>query len=1259
MAFVVEPVVSGLFNGLFEKLGSSEVQDFARQLVGGVNSELDKLKRMLEMVQDLLSDAEDKKLNNNRAVERWLDDLQDWAYDAEDILDKFAHEALQRKLKEKHRASSSRGLNNLPSCFTSPLFNVHTGSKIKDITSSFEQLCKLRTDLGLQVNSAGTSRTTLLPRPEQSSSVQPENFVYGRDEDEAKLVEMAVKSDQLTSANYRVIVIVGMGGIGKTTMARKIYNKLQREDFKFEKIAWVCVSDNFNVLTISKTLLESLNGSSFSIPSDLNGVQVELQNAVKSKKFLVVLDEAWEVDYNKWEQLKSPFIAGAPGSTMIITTRREDVAKPVKCSHIYHLKLLSKEACWSLFKEHALATGTAADADLITDSICKRVLERCSGLPLAAKTLGSLLHSKPIDTWERILDSEIWNSSKEKDVLPVLKLSYLYLPSHLKRCFAYCAVFPEDHEFEEKQLVFLWMAEGIVQSCDTQLDVAGQYFNDLCLRSFFQKSSNNGSKYVQHDLVHNLAELVSKKFSLRSEEATIKLPENVKKIRHFSYIPDHFNGEKKFEGLEKLKSLRTFLPVFTRPHYMYGTNYSDHYITAGVLFDLLPMIKKLRVLSLKRYYITHLPASIGNWIHLRYLNFSYTRIKSLPESTSQLFNLQTLLLKHCSYLVKLPCNMRYLTNLYYLDISGQNSLKEMPSRMKELKNLRMLTNFIVGKEPSLNLEDLKSLSFLQGKLHISKLENVNSVTQMGGPILSNKKDLKMLLLEWGSKFDGSKVERVVEDVLEMLKPHSNLEKLTIRSYGGLVFPSWLSTLSSFSKLTVLRLENCENCLNLPSQSLLSSLKELVIKGMPKLERIDMRIPYNSLEILGFENLENCQYWDTKRENENVESFPKLGKLSIIECPELNVELVDHLPSLEKLVIKKSAKWVVSFSSFPKLTKLEIDECKQVVCTSSSTEFMSPQSESLPNIVESENWLSQNFTCVEKPLKWSHSLISLDSLSLRSSSISFLNTIFPLNLSDLVLENCEALKSLPKRLKQINIESLTISSCDSLLFIARNTLPSSLKRLEISFCKKLQHLEGISSTLLEYLKIYTCESLTCLSSRELLPKTLKSLQITTCPNLTTLSRRWCLHETLDDLYIFDCPKLKSIEEAIHNSPRLKSIYLWGLQNLESNRLFGLQNLTGLQQLIIHNCFVSLPIEGIPTSLTYLCIGRDVEMSKTLIRWGLHNLPSLKHLVIHGFEDPGLILSENQRMPVLSNLWTSIISHRSDLFQTWAHSPFLNY
>ncbi|XP_044495661.1 putative disease resistance RPP13-like protein 1 isoform X3 [Mangifera indica] len=468
MEFLVEPLVSQLFKRLFDILGSDELRGFARQLVGGVDSELDELNTKLEMINKALLDrAEDIQLMDP-ALKKWLVNLQHWAYDAEDLLDEFAYEALRRRLKVEQQASSSNGSRFLCANFPGPLFNVKIGSKIKKINNRLEQLHQQR--LLMKDLPVVTSSNITPQRPKETSSVAPEKFVYGRAEDKAKLVAM-VKSDPPCGNNFRVIAIVGMGGIGKTTIARDVYNHKEPEGFQFEEKAWVCVSTNFDILTISESLLQSLKDSTSSTPSDLNRVQVELQKAVSGKKFLIVLDDVWEVKkYSDWEELTSPFKVGAPGSTMIVTTRNESVAKTIRCSDsTYHLPLLSNEACKSLFQEHALAPGTAADTDQITETIYEKVVERCSGLPLAVKTLGGLLFFESTDTWEKLLDSKIWNSY-ENDVLPVLKLSYLYLPAHLKRCFAYCAIFPEDYEFKEEELVLLWMAEGIVQPTDKQLD---------------------------------------------------------------------------------------------------------------------------------------------------------------------------------------------------------------------------------------------------------------------------------------------------------------------------------------------------------------------------------------------------------------------------------------------------------------------------------------------------------------------------------------------------------------------------------------------------------------------------------------------------------------------------------------------------------------------------------------------------------------------------------------------------------------------
>ncbi|KAK9200460.1 hypothetical protein WN944_015658 [Citrus x changshan-huyou] len=791
-------------------------------------------------------------------------------------------------------------------------------TKIKDITSRLEDLCKQRIELGLQLTpgAGGTSSATAAHRRPTSSSVPTERAVYGRDDDKAKILEM-VLSDEPAVANSRVIPIVGMAGVGKTTLAREVYNDRAVEDFKFDIKAWVCVSDDFDVLGISRALLESITCRPCDLKA-LNDVQIELKKAVNGKKFLLVLDDVWNENYNSWATLKAPFIAGAPNSKIIVTTRNSHVASTMGPIQHYNLNALSNEDCWSVFIMHAF-DDRDINAHQISELFRNKVVEKCGGLPLAAATLGGLLRSRRQDAWDELLNSNILaNLPQQSDVHPVLRLSYHYLPSYLKRCFAYCAIFPKDYEFTEGELVFLWMAEGIIQQSSKGKELedwGSECFHDLASRSIFQPSSSDNSKFVLHDLVHDLAQLVSGEIIFKLEEAN-KPSRRFERVRHYSYSQGWCDGKNKFELLYEVQHLRTFLPL-NRRFYV-----GPSYITAAVLYDLLPKFKKLRVLSLEQYYVTELPHSFADLRLLRCLNLAGTCIKSLHESTSSLLNLEVLILKDCSRLIKLPTKMRKLIKLRHLDIRGAKLLKEMPWGMKELKNLKTLSNFIVGKGGSVSgLKDLKNLKFLHGELCISGLENANDSQDAKEAMLCEKQNLKALSLEWGSQFDISRDEAVEENVLDMLQPQKGLKELTIRYYGGVRFPSWVAN-PSFSTMEALILKNCENCTSLPTLGLLSSLKHLVVEGLKKLKSIGVEFygescsnPFQALVTLYFEDLPEWENWDTKfDENGLVAEFCSLCELSIVKCPKFCGKLPEHLPLLEKLVVSKCGELFSLFIS---------------------------------------------------------------------------------------------------------------------------------------------------------------------------------------------------------------------------------------------------------------------------------------------------------------------------------------------------------
>ncbi|XP_030455434.1 putative disease resistance RPP13-like protein 1 [Syzygium oleosum] len=392
-----EIFLGSFFQVLFDKLASMGV-DYVQQ--EGISiTLLHKCKGMLEIINAVLDDAEDKQLNGERLAKLWLDDVRDLAYDMEDLLDEVEIEATQAKSKAE--SSTSRGQVKRKFPFFSRPCSLVSKTKLQEITGKFEEILKKKALLSLKENVVDRSHYTNKRLP---STSLPEPQFFGREKEEAEILKLLTVEAKNANSPLSIVSIVGMGGVGKTALAQWLYNDA-RVSSCFERRAWVCVSDVFDVLDITKTILRSVTGEPCE-NKDLNELQVKLKDNLSRKKFLVVLDNVWKVKYGEWTSLLKPFEAGAKGSKIIITTRNNPIVSITRASP-YPLKELSLDDCTSLLAHHALGARNF-ERHRALETIGKKIAEKCRGLPLAVKMLGGLLRNRENpDEWEAILNNKI------------------------------------------------------------------------------------------------------------------------------------------------------------------------------------------------------------------------------------------------------------------------------------------------------------------------------------------------------------------------------------------------------------------------------------------------------------------------------------------------------------------------------------------------------------------------------------------------------------------------------------------------------------------------------------------------------------------------------------------------------------------------------------------------------------------------------------------------------------------------------------
>ncbi|XP_068501334.1 putative disease resistance RPP13-like protein 1 [Phaseolus vulgaris] len=1043
--------------------------------------------RRRKLDEKLLDDAELKQFTDPH-VKAWLFAVKEAVFDAEDLLGEIDYELTrcQVQAQSQPQTFTYKVSNLFNSTFTS--FNKKIESEMKEVLEKLEYLTHQKGDLGLKEGTySGDGSGSKVP----SSSLVVESVIYGRDADIDIIINW-LTSETNNPNQPSILSIVGMGGLGKTTLVQHVYSDPKIEDAKFDIKAWVCVSDHFHVLTVTRTILEAITNKKDD-SGNLEMVHKKLKEKLLGKKFLLVLDDVWNERAVQWEAVQTPLSYGAPGSRILVTTRGEKVASSMR-SEVHLLKQLRKDECWKVFENHALKDGDLELNDELM-KVGRRIVEKCKGLPLALKTIGCLLRTKSsISDWKNILESDIWELPKEHcEIIPALFLSYRYLPSHLKRCFAYCALFPKDYEFVKKELILMWIAQNFLQSPQQMIDleeVGEEYFNDLLSRSFFQQSNLVGC-FVMHDLLNDLAKYVCADFCFRLKfDKGRRIP---KTARHFSF---KFSDIKSFDGFGSLtdaKRLRSFLPISQCWDSQWNFKISIH--------DLFSKIKFIRMLSLRCSFLREVPDSVGDLKHLHSLDLSSTAIQKLPDSICLLYNLLILKLNQCFMLEELPINLHKLTKLRCLEFEGTR-VSKMPMHFGELKNLQVLNPFFVDRNSELSTKQLGGLN-QHGRLSINDVQNILNPLDA---LEANVKDKHLVKLELKWKSDHIPDDpRKEKEVIQNLQPSKHLEDLKIWNYNGTEFPSWVFD-NSLSNLVFLKLNDCKYCLCLPPLGLLSSLKTLEITGFDGIVSVGAEFygsnsSFASLEWLEFSNMKEWEEWECE-----TTSFPRLQELYVGNCPKLKGTHLKKVVVSDELRISGNSMdtshtdggsdslTIFRLHFFPKLRSLQLIDCQNLRRVSQEYAHNHLMNLSIDDCPQFKSFL------FPKPMQIMFPSLTLLHITMCPEVELFPDGGLPLNVRYMTLSCLKLIASLRDNLDPNTcLQSLTIQQLEVECFPDEVLLPRSLTSLEIQYCQNLKkmHYKGLCH--LSSLSLLYCPSLECLPA-EGLPKSISSLEIFNCPLL---------------------------------------------------------------------------------------------------------------------------------------------------------------
>ncbi|KAF2945655.1 hypothetical protein DAI22_02g232400 [Oryza sativa Japonica Group] len=654
---VGEALVSAVLKEVLGKLGSAVGEQIVMRW--NLKQDLESIKSTLGMLQAVLRDAERRSVSDEGAS-LWLKRLKNAAYDISDMLDEF-----EAKLSE--------------TTFSSSVAKLFMGKRLKNMRVRLTEIAAERTHYGFTLDTYPRDLEREEISKRETTSKINKSAVVGRNKEKEEILAL-LESDNIE--NLLVIPIFGFGGIGKTTLAKLVFNDDRTQTFDLR--VWIYVSPNFDLKTIGRSIISQIKGQSDCL-DDLQSISNCLEEILDGKSCLIILDDLWENSCFQLGELTLMLSSFKAESRLriVVTTRNEEVARKICTVAPYKLKPLSDDHCWTLFRQSAIlssCTFQGGDKNVL-EEIGWEISKKCKGVPLAAQSLGFILRTKDVEEWKNVRDSDVWDGSSPEDVvLPSLKLSYYQMPPYLKICFSYCSTFPKGCEIYSDDLIQQWISLGFIQERPNKhisLEKIGeQYVSELLGMSFLQYSSlvpdytglREDAKcsmvLSMHDLMHDLARCVMGDELLLMDNGK-EYNSGEGNCRYALLI--NCVGQTKFSySSTKLRAMRFFncdgiqLPLFT---------------------------KSLRVLDISKCSCGKLPSSIGKLKQLKFLSATGMQHKTIPKHVMKLSKLIYLNINGSLNISTLPTSVNKLRCLLHLDLSGCSNLCSLPNSFGDLTNL--------------------------------------------------------------------------------------------------------------------------------------------------------------------------------------------------------------------------------------------------------------------------------------------------------------------------------------------------------------------------------------------------------------------------------------------------------------------------------------------------------------------------------------------------------------------------------------------